>query len=159
MGFTDRSLIPTGTFLNNTRLSKGTNMENSLLLDLEPPLVSKSSSSAPRPAGHGTDRNRSGASPASGNMSENSSNFPFATIHSGFLRGRAKSSLTGRRDQTPETPICGLGVVLEKFPVCSKEFPLIRWHLVFIEYGVDRANGLAVAAVDTDLGIDVIHLF
>ena len=36
---------------------------------------------------------------------------------------------------------------------------MIRWHLVFIEYGVDRANGLAVAAVDTDLGIDVIHLF
>jgi hypothetical protein len=65
----------------------------------------------------------------------------------------------GQRDQTPETPLCGLGVVLEKFPVCSKEFPLVRWHLVFIEYGVDRANGLAVAAVDTDLGIDVIHLF
>ena len=111
------------------------------------------------PAGHGTDRNRPSASPVSANMSGNSSNFPFATIHSGFLRGRAKSSQTGRRDQTPETPICGLGVVLEKFPVCSKEFPLIRWHLVFIEYGVDRANGLAVAAVDTDLGIDVIHLF
>jgi len=95
-------------------------------------------------------------------MVENSSNFSFATIHlghSGFHRDRAKSSLRGQRDQTPETPLCGLGVVLEKFPVCSKEFPLIRWHLVFIEYGVDRANGLAVAAVDTDLGIDVIHLF
>ena len=33
VGFTDRSLIPTGTLLNNTRLSRGTNMENSLLLD------------------------------------------------------------------------------------------------------------------------------
>ena len=92
--------MPTGILPIIDRPPWGTYCRNSPLPDIAPALSPKSSSSAATPVGQGTNKNRPAAktaSPVIPKTLKNSSNFPVATIQTGFHVGPAKSSLSGWR--------------------------------------------------------------